>query len=95
MSMSVDTTDDDSTQFMEPTVTSIIANVDAAVREATRLVATGEVDLGTVVVDINEAWDAEERKVAQFVACGYSCNLGPNHTPCHMLFSPTQKMRDE
>ena len=25
--------------------------------------------------------------MAQFVACGCSCNLGPNHTPCHTLFS--------
>ena len=56
MDIDYSTTDDDSTQFMEPTVTSIIADVDADVREATRLVATGEVDLGTVVVDIDEAW---------------------------------------
>ena len=82
---------------VEPAVTSIITAVDEAVREATRLVATGEVDLGAIVIDVDEAWDGEERKVAQFVAGGCSCNLGPNHTPCHSLFSPTQysEMRDE
>ena len=82
---------------MEPAVSSIFIDIDSAVIEATRLVATGEVDLGTVVVDVDEAWDDEERKVAQFVARGCSCNHCPNHTPCHSLFSPTQysEMRDE
>ena len=103
MDMDYSTTDNETAQFVEtaqyvePAVTSIIADVDEAVREATRLVATGEVDLGAIVIDVDEAWDGEERKVAQFVAGCCSCNLGPNHAPCHSLFSPTQysEMRDE
>ena len=76
--MEYSTTDNETAQFVEtaryvePAVTSIIADVDEAVRKAIRLVATGEVDLGAIVIDVDEAWDGEERKVAQFVAGGCS-----------------------
>ena len=69
---------------------SVLLDIDAAVSEAASQVATGQVELGMVVVEGDKAWDHEERKVAQFVAHGCSCNLGPKGTPCHKLFSAVQ-----
>ena len=59
---------------------SVFSDVGAQASEATQLVASGEVELGAVVVDIDKVWDDEERKVARFVAGGCSCQLGPRTT---------------
>ena len=76
---------------------SVMSDIGTTVREAVELVATGGVDLGAIVLDIDEVWDSEESKIAQFVASGCSCNLGPHNSPCHRLFSSAQyrEMRDE
>ena len=76
---------------------SILLDIDTAVSEAASQVATGQVELGVPLVEGDELWGSEERKVTQFVASGCKCNLGPKGTPCHKLFSATQyqEMRDE
>ena len=76
---------------------SVFTDVDTAVAEASGLVATGEVEVGAIILNTNEGWDDEEGKVAQYIAHGCSCNLGVNGRPCHNLFSATQyrEMRDE
>ena len=101
------TADLDSTSELEPAAElepavadgeqSVLLDIDAAVSEAASQVAMGQVELGVVVVEGDKAWDHEKRKVAQFVAHGCSCNLGPKGTPCHKLFSAVQcqELRDE
>ena len=76
---------------------TVFTDMDTDVAAASQLVATGEVDLGTVVLDTDCAWDDEEGKVATFASHGCSCNLGANDRPCHKLFSARQyrEMRDE
>ena len=95
------TADLDTTSELEPAAEdgkqSVLLDIDAAVSEAASLVATGQVELGVVVIEGDKAWDHEVRKVAQFVAHGCSCNLGPKGTPCHKRFSAVQcqELRDE
>ena len=40
------------------------------------LVAMGEIELGAIVVDVDEIWAPEER-VGEFALCGCSCKHGP------------------
>ena len=59
---------------------SVLLDIDTAVSEAPSQVATGQIALGLPLVQGDEVWENEERKVAHFVACGCSCNLGPKET---------------
>ena len=61
------------------------------------LVASGEIELGGIVVDVDDVWDREKERVEAFVLCGCSCKYGPEGSPCHSLFSATQyvEMRNE
>ena len=81
---------------MEPEQQSVFTDTQATVSST---MSSGEVELGAIVVDvdIDEAWDDEERKIARYVACGCSCKHGPHNTPCHKLFAATEyrAMRDE
>ena len=45
------------------------------------------VDIGSVVVEHDDTWDAEEERIAWFVACGCSCQHANKKTPCHRLFT--------
>ena len=53
------------------------------------VVTTGEIELGAIVVDMDEFWDQEER-VGEFVSCGCSCKYEPEESLCQVLFSTTQ-----
>ena len=55
------------------------------------VVTTGEihVELGAIVVDMDEFWDQEEM-VGEFASCGCSCKYGPEETLRQGLFSNTQ-----
>ena len=90
-----------STDELEPAADdddqSVLVDIDTVVTDAASQVATGRVELGVLLVEGDDVWDNEDRKVAQFVACGCSCNLGPKGTPCHKLFlaAQYQESRDE
>ena len=75
----------------------VLTDVNTAVAEISTSIVTGEVELEAIVVDTDETFDGEERRVARYAANGCSCNLGANGSPCHQLFSATQyrEMRDE
>ena len=83
-----------STDELEPAADdddqSVLVDIDTVVTDAASQVATGQVELGVPLVEGDDVWDNEDRKVAQFVACGCSCNLGPKGTPCHKLFSAAE-----
>lgn len=76
---------------------SVLVDVDAEVADTATHVMAGEVELGVPLLDADETWDQEERKVTQFATRGCNCNLGPKSTPCHRLFTAMQyrDMRDE
>ena len=77
--------------------TPVITDIKATVEKAVDLVATGEIELGSIVVDVDDVWDREKESVEAFVLCGCSCQYGPDECPCHSLFSTTQyaEMRNE
>ena len=56
------------------------------------LVATGEIELGAILVDVDvdEVWDQKKERVEAFVVCGCFCKYRPDESPCHKLFSATQ-----
>ena len=66
---------------------SVFTDVDTAVAEASGLVATGEVEVGAIILNTSEAWDDEEGKVAQYIAHRCSCNLA--QTMSQSLFCNT------
>ena len=80
-----------------PDSPGVVSDVDLTATAARQLVMSGDVELGAIVLDTNQAWDDEEEKVASFVAGGCSCRLGPGNSPCHKLFSASEysEIRDE
>ena len=77
--------------------TPVITDIEATVEKAADLVATGEIELGSIVIDVDEVWDREKERIEAYVLCGCSCQYGPDESPCHRLFSATQyeEMRNE
>ena len=53
------------------------------------VVTTGEIELGAIVVDMDEFWDQEER-IGEFASGGCSCKYGPEESLRQGLFSTTQ-----
>ena len=75
----------ESMEVPEPTPHSqpLLVDTDRAAIEAAAAVASGEVELEAIVTDDDGVWGDEERRVAEFMAGGCSCNHGPNGSPCH------------
>ena len=71
-------------------------DVETTVDEASDTVCQAGLDDGAVVVENDDSQDAEERRVARFVAMGCKCKLNDG-SPCHTLFSTSQvqRARDE
>ena len=64
-------------------------DVEAVVEEASDVVCvTGLEDCSVLVVD-DDSIDAEERRVARFLATGCKCKLN-NEKPCFTLFTASQ-----
>lgn len=93
--MPADDAIDESTSELSELSASVFNDVESAVDEASDMVANSGLDL-SVVVEIDDADDAEERRIARFMAGGCSCKLA-NGEPCHKSFSPLtyRAMRDE
>ena len=74
-----------------------VTDIEASVERAADLVASGEIELGGIVVDVDDVWDQEKERIEAFVLCGCSCKYGPDESPCHSMFSATQyaEMRNE
>ena len=70
--------------------TPVITDIEATVEKAMDLVATGEIELGSIVVDVDEVWDREKERIEAYVLCGCSCKYGSDESSCHSLFSATQ-----
>ena len=66
------------------------------VSQAADIVTNDGLDLGSVVVEVDETDDAEEHRIARYTANGCSCKLD-NGRPCHATFTPAQyrAMHDE
>ena len=45
----------------------VIIDIEATVERAVDLVATGQIELGGIVVDIDDVWDQEKERVEAFV----------------------------
>ena len=61
------------------------------------LVARGEIELGSIVIDVDQVWDREKERIEAYVLCGCSCQYGVDESPCHSLFSAIkyEEMRNE
>ena len=75
---------------------SAFTDIETMVSQASDIVANDGLDLGSVVVEVDETDDAEEHRIAQYTANGCSCELD-NGRPCYTTFTPAQyrAMRDE
>ena len=75
---------------------AVFQNIEAAVDEASDIVCNGGLDIGDLAVEHDETDDEEQRRIARFLAGGYSCKLLDGR-PCSSQFSTSmvQRARDE
>ena len=64
-------------------------------KRAVDLVATGEIELGEIVADVDDVWDQAIERVDAFVLCGCSCRYGPDEKPMPQLIFCHTVCRDE
>ena len=64
--------------------------------EVSNEISDGDLDLGSEIVECDDTMDAEEGRIARFVAGGCFCQLSKGK-PCHSRFSPAEirALRDE
>ena len=72
---------------------SVFTDVETMVSQASDVFTNQGLDLGSVVVEVDQSHNAEEQR---YMTNGCSCKLASGH-PCHATFTPTQyrAMRDE
>ena len=61
--------------------TPVITDIKATVEKTVDLVGTGEIELGSIVVDVDEVLDREKERIGAFVLSGCSCKYGPDESP--------------
>ena len=70
----------------------LLVDTDRAAIEAAAAVASSEVELEAIVTD-DGVWGDEERRVAEFMAGGCSCNHGFDGSPCNGCFLLSSTMK--
>ena len=74
----------------------LFRDIDEAIDEAADTVCNGGLDVGAVVVEVDDDHDVEERRVARFLSSGCNCQQRDG-MPCSSAFSAPQlqAFRDE
>ena len=75
---------------------TVFTDVELAVEEASDTVCNSGLEIGCVVVENDDTGDAEERRVARFLAGGCKCKLNDGNS-CYLLFTSSQisSVRDD
>ena len=75
---------------------SLFTDVESSVNAASDTICNGDIDLGEVIVECDDSQDAEEGRIARFVAGGCSCKLAGGSPCCYMFSAPEYRaMWDE
>ena len=74
----------------------VFTDIDAVVEAASGTICNSGLDIGTVVFEIDDSSDAEERRIERFLSQGCKYKLN-NERPCCTLFTSLQLLaaRDE
>ena len=73
--------------------TPIFIDINAVVEAASDTICNSGLDIGTVVVEIDDSKDVEERQIERFLSQGCKCKLN-NGIPCCTLFTSSQLLAD-
>ena len=74
----------------------LFTDVESSVNAASDTICNGDIHLGEVIVECDDSQDAEEGRIARFVAGGCSCKLAGGSPCCHMFSAAEYRaMRDE